>query len=50
MYLKIDSAIPVKRIKQVLRGVLLHKENTGTVYCYISQSERMYCWQMADLK
>lgn len=50
VYLKIDSPVPVKRIKQVLRGVLLHKENTGTVYCYISKSGTMYCWQMSDLK
>lgn len=50
VYLKIDSSIPVKRIKQILRGVLLQKENRGIVYCYITDIKIMYCWKMIDLK
>lgn len=50
VYLKIDTEIKVKRIKQILRGVLLQKENAGIVYCYISCKKTMYCWNMADLK
>ena len=36
VYLKIDSNITVKRIKQIIAGVLKEKENTGKVYFYIS--------------
>ena len=25
-------------------------DNNHTVYCYISKSKTMYCWQMNDLK
>lgn len=50
VYLKIDSQITVKRIKQILRGVLLQKENNGIVYCYVSYKKMMYTWNMADLK
>ena len=50
VYLKVDTEISVKRIKQILRGVLLQKENSGIVYCYVTCRKTMYCWNMADLK
>ncbi|MCI6663309.1 MAG: hypothetical protein SO369_08775 [Treponema sp.] len=50
VYLKIDSEITVKRIRQILRGVLLQKENAGLVYCYLTHEKKMYCWKMIDLK
>ena len=50
VYLKIDSEITVKRIRQILRGVLLQKDNAGLVYCYLSLEKTMYCWKMIDLK
>lgn len=50
VYLKIDTEINVKRVKQILRGVLLQKETSGIVYCYLSCIKKMYCWNMGDLK
>lgn len=50
VYLKIDTEIKLKRIKQILRGVLLQKENNGLIYCYLTCKETMYCWKMTDLK
>ncbi len=50
VYLKVDTEISVKRIKQILRGVLLQKETGGIVYCYVTCRKTMYCWKMADLK
>ena len=50
VYLKIDSHISVLRIRQILHGVLKNKENTGIVYCYVTDKQTMYCWKMSDLK
>ena len=50
VYLKIDSTITVKRIKQILAGVLKDKDNKGKVYCYITRIEKLYNWNMQDLK
>lgn len=50
VYLKIDADIKVKRIKQILRGVLLSKSNEGVVFCYVANKSTMYCWNMTDLK
>lgn len=50
VYLKVDTEISVKRIKQILRGVLLQKETVGIVYCYVTCRKTMYCWKMSDLK
>jgi len=50
VYLKIDSTITVKRIKQILAGVLKDKDNKGKVYCYITRIEKLYTWNMQDLK
>lgn len=50
VYLKIDAEIPVKRVKQIPRGVLLQKETNGIVYCYLSGLTKMFCWNMSDLK
>lgn len=50
VYLKIDSNITVKRIKQIIAGVLKEKENTGKVYCYITRLDTFYQWNMQDLK
>ena len=50
VYLKIDSNIKVKRIKQIIAGVLKEKDNTGKVYCYITRLDVMYTWIMQDLK
>lgn len=50
VYLKIDSNITVKRIKQILAGVLKEKENNGKVYCYVTRLNALYTWNMQDLK
>lgn len=50
VYLKIDSSITVKRIKQILAGVLKVKNNNGKVYCYITRLDVMYTWDMQVLK
>lgn len=50
VYLKIDSHLSVLRIRQILHGVLKNKENTGIVYCYVTDKQTMYCWKMSDLK
>ena len=50
VYLKIDSDVKEKRVRQILHGVLKDKACTGLVYCYFSNSRKMYCWRMADLK
>ena len=50
VYLKIDSDIKEKRIRQILHGVLKDKDCNGLVYCYITEKEKMYCWKMTDLK
>lgn len=50
VYLKIDSSITVKRIKQILSGVLKEKDNSGKVYCYVARLEFLYTWNMQDLK
>lgn len=50
VYLKIDSSITVKRIKQILSGVLKEKTNAGKVYCYVSRLDVLYSWNMQDLK
>lgn len=50
VYLKIDNGLSVKRIKQILRGVLINKDNEGIIYCYITAKKVMYCWKMSDLK
>lgn len=50
VYLKIDSDLTVKRIKQILSGVLKEKENDGKIYCYITRLDVLYIWSMQDLK
>ncbi|MBR0032500.1 MAG: hypothetical protein IJP61_09460 [Treponema sp.] len=50
VYLKIDTNIPVKRIKQILAGVLKEKDIMGKVYCYITRLKVLYTWFMQDLK
>ena len=50
VYLKIDSNIKVKRIKQIIAGVLKEKDNDGKIYCYITRLDEMYIWNMQDLK
>ena len=50
IYLKIDSMIKEKRIRQILHGVLKDKNCKGLVYCYITEKKKMYCWKMTDLK
>lgn len=50
VYLKIDSNIKVKRIKQIISGVLKEKDNSGKVYCYITRLDVMYTWSMQNLK
>ncbi len=50
VYLKIDTSITIRRIKQILAGVLKEKKNNGIVYCYISRLCRMYIWNMQGLK
>ena len=50
VYLKIDSNIKVKRIKQIIFGVLKEKDNNGKIYCYITRLDMMYVWNMLDLK
>ncbi len=50
VYLKIDSNVTVKRIKQIVAGVLKDKENDGKVYCYITRLDVLYTWDMRDLK
>ena len=50
VYIKIDSHIPAKRVRQILHGVLKDKNNDGLVYCYITDEKTMYYWKMSDLK
>ena len=50
VYLKIDSDIRVKRIKQIISGVLKEKNAVGKVYCYITRLNVLYTWNMQDLK
>ena len=50
VYLKIDSNIKVKRIKQIIAGVLKEKNNDGKIYCYVTRLDEMYVWNMLDLK
>ena len=50
VYLKIDSSIRVKRIKQIIAGVLKEKNNNGKVYCYVTRLDMLYTWNMLDLK
>lgn len=50
VYLKIDSTITVKRIKQIIAGVLKDKNNEGKLYCYITRLDALYIWNMQDLK
>lgn len=50
VYLKIDSDITVKRVKQILAGVLKEKNSTGIVFCYITRLDVLYTWNMQDLK
>ncbi|MDE7390983.1 MAG: hypothetical protein K2M90_00755 [Treponemataceae bacterium] len=50
VYLKIDSGAAVRRIKQILAGVLKTKDNAGKVYCYVTRLDVMYTWNMRDLK
>lgn len=50
VYLKIDSEIKEKRVKQIIRGVLLEKENEGVIYCYLTRLLKMITWNMSDLK
>lgn len=47
---KLASDITVKRIKQILSGVLKEKNNTGKVYCYVSRLDVLYSWNMQNLK
>ncbi|MDE5615094.1 MAG: hypothetical protein K2I74_10690 [Treponemataceae bacterium] len=50
VYLKIDSGATVRRIRQILAGVLKKKDNVGKVYCYVTRVDAMYTWNMQDLK
>lgn len=50
VYLKIDSDIKEKRVRQILHGVLKEKDCDGLVYCYLTVKNKMYCWKMNDLK
>ena len=50
VYLKIDSSITVKRIKQIVAGVLKEKQNAGKLYCYITRLDKLHVWAMQDLK
>lgn len=50
VYLKIDSTVTIRRIKQILSGVLKEKDNTGKVYCYVSRLDVFYSWNMQNLK
>ena len=50
VYIKIDSHIAVRRIRQILHGVLKGKENDGLIYCYVTNEKTMYYWEMDDLK
>lgn len=42
--------ITVKRIKQIIAGVLKDKNNEGKLYCYITRLDALYIWNMQDLK
>ncbi|MBP5403325.1 MAG: hypothetical protein J6Y36_09230 [Treponema sp.] len=50
VYLKIDSNVTVKRIKQILSGALKEKDCTGKVYCYVTRLDVLYTWSMQKLK
>ncbi len=50
VYIKIDSHISEKRVRQILHGVLKGKSNSGLVYCYITDEKTMHYWRMDDLK
>lgn len=50
IYLKIDGNITVRRIKQIISGVLKGKPNDGIIYCYVSRLGMLYTWKMKDLK
>ncbi|MBQ7158523.1 MAG: hypothetical protein IJS09_03720 [Treponema sp.] len=50
VYIKIDSHITVRRVRQILHGVLKGKDNDGLIYCYLTDEKTMYYWQMNDLK
>ncbi len=50
VYIKIDSHISEKRVRQILHGVLKGKSNSGLVYCYITDEKTMHYWKMDDLK
>lgn len=50
-FLKIDSDISRKEIRNALRGALSdHKELKGIVYVYITKENKMYKWEYDSLK